>query len=321
VLCEHSDTMVQGLTLMLHLVGAKRGVIAIEDNKPDAIAAMQEAVEAWYAASDHQDPPKLSVQALPTRYPQGSEKQLIQAVTGREVPAGKLPMHIGVLCQNVGSIYAIYQAVTYGHALTERVITVSGDGVPNPANLRVRLGTPMRFAFAHCGLNNFDNIQIVHGGPMMGERLKNAEAPVVKSTTGLLAMKRDTLLAEHQVEEPCIRCGHCGDVCPVRLVPNLMADFSRQGDFEKAEEYQLFDCIECGCCSHVCPSHIPLVHYFRYGKGQLAQIRKEKIFAEASRQRSEHRAARIEQEKVEKAARRSRVREKAKPVVTGEEDA
>jgi electron transport complex protein RnfC len=321
MLCEQSDAMVQGLTLLLHLVGAKHGVFAIEDNKPDAIAAIQEAVDAWYAASEHQEPPTLTVQALPTRYPQGSEKQLIQAITGREVPAGKLPMHVGVLCQNVGSTYAIAQAICHGHALTERVITVSGDAMPRPANMRVRLGTPMRFVFAQCGLTVFDDIQIIHGGPMMGERLKNAEAPVVKATTGLLAMQRDRLLAEHQMEEPCIRCGHCGDVCPVRLVPNLMADFSRQGDFEKAEEYQLFDCIECGCCSHVCPSHIPLVHYFRYGKGQLAQIRKEKAFAEASRQRSEQRMTRIEQEKAEKAARRSRVRAKAKPAATEDKDA
>lgn len=309
LMVEQSDAIVQGLAILLYMVGAQHGVIAIEDNKKSAIHAMQEAVAAYMRTTEHKTSVDMVVQSLPTRYPQGSEKQLIQAITGQEVPAGKLPIHIGVLCQNTGSTEAIYHAIVQGHALTERIITVSGDGVPKPANMRVRLGTPMRFVFAQCGLEQWDGIQIVHGGPMMGERLKNAEAPVVKATTGLLAMQRDILMAEHQAEEPCIRCGHCSEVCPIHLVPNMLADFTRAEEFDKAEQYQLFDCIECGCCSHVCPSHIPLVHYFRYGKGQLAQIRKEKAFAEASRERSEQRSGRIEREKAEKAARRSRVRQ------------
>ncbi|MDQ6975008.1 MAG: electron transport complex subunit RsxC [Mariprofundaceae bacterium] len=318
LMIEHSDAIVEGLAILLHLVGSPRGVIAIEDNKPIAILAMQQAIDAYTSNAKNQAAIIMVVQSLPTRYPQGSEKQLIQAITGQEVPAGKLPMHTGVLCQNIASTEAIYRAIVQGKPLTERVITVSGDALPIPANLRVRLGTPMRFVFSHCGLRQWDGIQIVHGGPMMGERLKNAEAPVVKSTTGLLAMARNTLMAEHQGEEPCIRCGHCSEVCPIHLVPNMLADFTRQEQFDKAESYQLFDCIECGCCSHVCPSHIPLVHYFRYGKGQLAQIRKEKSFAEASRQRSEQRNSRIVQEKAAKAARRSRVRQQAKKILPPE---
>lgn len=318
LMCEQGSQVVQGLAIIMHMVNANKGVIAVEDNKADAIDAMNEAVASYLCGSEHQDNIDISVEVFETRYPQGSEKQLIQAITGKEVPAGKLPLHAGVLCQNVGTAQAIYAAIVEGQVLTERVVTVSGDAVPQPRNLRIRLGTPMRFAFSQCGLEQWDQVQLLHGGPMMGERLKNAEAPVVKSTNGLLAMQQQALYAMHPAEDPCIRCGHCGEVCPIRLVPNMMADFSRQGNFEKAEEYQLFDCIECGCCSYVCPSHIPLVHYFRYGKGQLAQIRKEKQFAEESRQRSDSRNIRIERDKQEKAARRNRVRQQSKAVTTNE---
>ncbi len=312
LMTERSDDIVHGLAILMHMTGADHGVIAIEDNKPEAIAAMQDAIHSWQCECEHIASTSVRLEVLPTRYPQGSEKQLIQAITGKEVPAGKLPLHVGVLCQNISSTLAIYRAITAAEPLTERVVTVSGQGMPAPANLRVRLGTPIRYVLAHCGLDQLDGMQIIHGGPMMGERLKHPEAPVVKSTTGLLLIPDDTLYAEHQPEEPCIRCGHCGDACPIRLVPNLMADLIRDQQFEQAEGYQLFDCIECGCCSYVCPSHIPLVHYFRYGKGQLAQLRQERAFAEASRQRSEQRMARLEQEKAAKAARRQKARARSK---------
>ncbi|MDQ6995910.1 MAG: RnfABCDGE type electron transport complex subunit C, partial [Mariprofundus sp.] len=234
---------------------------------------------------------------------------------GREVPAGKLPMHIGVICQNVATTKALFDAVVLGKPLTERVVTLSGDALPDPANLLVRIGTPARRLFARQGLEDFTGLQIVHGGPMMGERLKNPDVPVVKSTNGLLALSAKAMSAAHTVEQPCIRCGHCSEACPVSLVPNLLADQCRSDQFDKAEDYQLFDCIECGCCSYVCPSNIPLVHYFRYGKGQIALGRREQTFAEASRQRSESRDTRIEREKAEKAARRSRVRKTHAPKV------
>jgi electron transport complex protein RnfC len=186
---------------------------------------------------------------------------------------------------------------------------VSGDAVPKPTNLRVRLGTPMRFIYAQRGLENFDGIQILHGGPMMGERMKHPDIPVVKSSTGLLAISNEQMKPAHQVEDPCIRCGHCSEVCPISLVPNLLADHCRNDQLEKAADYDLFDCIECGACSYVCPSHIPLVHYFRYGKGQAAQVRREQSFAEVSRLRSEGRDARLQREKDEKAAKRRKVRD------------
>ncbi len=255
----------------------------------------------------------VEVRLLPTRYPQGSEKQLVQVLTGREIPARKLPMHIGVICQNVGTALAIFDATIRGRSLTERIITVSGDALPRPGNIRARLGTPMRFILAQHGLEHFEDIHLLHGGPMMGERLKNPDIPVVKSTNGLLAMHSETMMKAHKVEQPCIRCGHCGVACPVNLVPNLLAEQCRNDQFEKAESYNLFDCIECGACSYVCPSNIPLVHYFRYGKGQLAQITRAKAFADISKERSEAREARIEREMAERAAKRKKVRTEHMP--------
>jgi len=307
LMTESATEILIGMRMIKHMVGATAGLIAIEDNKPKAIAAMREAVAAVNDLND------VRVVELPTRYPQGSEKQLIYTLTGREVPAGKLPMHVGIICQNVGTTKALYDAIALGEPLTERVVTVSGDALPRPANLLVRLGTPARLLFARQGLEDFTGLQIVHGGPMMGERLKGPDIPVVKSTNGLLALSANAMAAAHTVEQPCIRCGHCSEACPISLTPNLLADQCRSDQFDKAADYQLFDCIECGCCSYVCPSNIPLVHYFRYGKGQIALTRREQAFAEASRQRSESRDARIEREKAEKAARRSRVRQTHAP--------
>jgi len=307
LMVEQASEILDGMAIIMHMVGTSSGIIAIEDNKADAAQAMQEALNSKDGMDD------VRIEVLPTRYPQGSEKQLIYTLTGREVPAGKLPMHIGVLCQNVGTSKALRDAVMLGQPLTERIVTISGDALPQPANLRVRLGTPIRSLFARQGLEDFNHIQIVHGGPMMGERLSHPDIPVIKSTSGILALSKQAIDAAHTVENPCIRCGHCSEACPVSLVPNLLADFCRSDQLEKAEDYQLFDCIECGACSYVCPSNIPLVHYFRYGKGQIALARREQVFAEASRQRSEGRDARIERELAEKAARRSRVRKTHAP--------
>lgn len=302
LMLEYADEILSGLAIIMHMVKTDTAIIAIEDNKADAAQAMQLALAARDDLGD------VRIVVLPTCYPQGGEKQLIYTLTGREVPAGKLPMHIGVLCQNVGTTRALYQSVMQGRPLTERMVTVSGDAIPQPGNLRVRIGTPMRHVFASRGLEQFEQVRLLHGGPMMGELLRHPDMPVVKSTNGMLAMREPTFMEAHQHEQPCIRCGHCSEACPSGLVPNLLADQCRSDQFERAESYNLFDCIECGACSYVCPSHIPLVHYFRYGKGQIAQQRREKHFAEESRGRSEAREMRIEQEKQARAARRSSVR-------------
>jgi len=314
LMVEKAAEILDGMAIIMHMVGCTKGVIAIEDNKADAAEAIRSAL----AEKDGMD--DVCIRVLPTRYPQGSEKQLIYSLTGCEVPGGKLPMHVGVLCQNIATSKALRDAVMLGKPLTERIVTVSGDALPRPANLNVRIGTPIRSLFERQGLDDFNAIQIVHGGPMMGERLRHPDIPVVKSTSGILALGQDSMQSAHTAESPCIRCGHCSEVCPASLVPNLLADFCRSDQLEKAEDYQLFDCIECGCCSYVCPANIPLVHYFRYGKGQVSIQRREQSFAEASRQRSEGRDTRMEQEKAAKAARRSRVRQTHAPKPASTDD-
>lgn len=301
LMLEQAEQIVSGLDVLMYMTGARHGVIAVEDNKLDAAERMHEAASRLGIA--------VSVHVLPTRYPQGGEKQLIQAITGREIPAGKLPMHIGILCQNVGTTKAVHDAVLLGRSLTERVVTVTGDAVPNPGNMNVRLGTPMRFVYAQHGLETFDGLHLIHGGPLMGERLPNVDVPVAKSTNGMLAFTTDVMVEAHRRPDPCIRCGHCVEVCPARLVPNELASLCRQDQFDKAQDYGLFDCIECGCCSYVCPSNIPLVQYFRYAKGEVGKINRERIFADLSRQRSQARDERIAREKAERAAKRARVKE------------
>ena len=211
--------------------------------------------------------------------------------------------------------------VRLGRPLTERVLTVSGDAVPNPGNMNVRLGTPMRFVFAQHGLESFDGLHLIHGGPLMGERLPSVDVPVIKSTNGMLAFSTDVMASAHRPMQPCIRCGHCGEVCPVRLVPNELANHCRQDQFDRAQDYGLFDCIECGCCSYVCPSNIPLVQYYRYAKGEVGKINRERAFAELSRQRSQARDDRIAREKAERAAKRERAKAQVQDADSGEAEA
>ncbi|WP_232507737.1 electron transport complex subunit RsxC [Ghiorsea bivora] len=304
LMLEKAHEIVTGMDILMHMVGSQQGIIAIEDNKMDTVEVMQKTlVDMGLDAS-------VRIEVLPTKYPQGGEKQLIQVLTGKEVPAGRLPIQVGVLSQNVGTSKAIYDAVCLGEALTERMMTVSGDALPNPTNMRVRLGTPVAWLLEQCGLDDTDGIKVIHGGPMMGDILTDMRIPVVKASNGILAMRISTLMQAHHQEDPCIRCGDCGDVCPAGLMPNLLAVHCKEEQFERAEDYNLFDCIECGACSYVCPSHIPLVHYFRFGKGKVAQIRREKAFAEESRKRSETRDARIAQELAEKEEKRRIAKEK-----------
>lgn len=288
---EQAAAIVEGITMMAQLMHARQTLIGIEDNKPAAIAAMQAAV-AGHAG--------IEVVVIPTRYPAGGAKQLIRTLTGIEVPHGQRSTDYGVQCFNVGTAYAIRDALARGTPLLARIVTVTGN-VGRPRNFHVRIGTPMRDLVALAAPLP-DTDRWLMGGPMMGVPMPSLDVPVVKATNCILAAS-PALFPPAPPELPCIRCGECARACPADLQPFEMYWFSRARNFGKAQEYNLFDCIECGCCSYVCPSHIPLVDYYRFAKSEIWAREKDKDAADAARERYEFRNFRAEREKEEKAAR------------------
>jgi len=320
---ERADGIIAGASIMRHIAGARRILVGIEDNKPQAIESMRAAVLRC-------GEPDIEVVVIPTRYPAGGEKQLIRVLTGIEIPYGKLGTHFGVQCFNVGSAHAVFRAVTHGEPLISRVLTLSGN-MARPGNFEVMIGTPIK-ELLPLAEPRADTNRYLMGGPMMGVALHNLDTPVIKGTNSILAGS-PTLFPPPPPEMPCIRCGECAKVCPAELQPFELYWFSRAKIFGKAQEYSLFDCIECGCCSYVCPSRIPLVDYFRFAKGEIWTREKEKAAADLARERYEFRLAREEREKAEKAAKLAAKtaagREKAaaavavaeKPATSPEEDA
>lgn len=295
LMAERAEQIVQGAQLILFAIRAPRCLIGVEDNKPESIAALQEAVEDLGDA-------RIQVVVVPTRYPQGGEKQLVQALTGKEVPSEGLPLDIGIVCHNVGTAVAVWRAVTLGEPLTSRVVTVTGAAVKEPANLEVRLGTPVSELLEQCGGSNGTSARLIMGGPMMGFALKSDAIPVIKATNCILAATAEDIQPTEPAM-PCIRCGECAEVCPANLLPQQLYWHSRAKDFDKAQDYRLFDCIECGCCAQVCPSHIPLVQYYRFAKTEIWSAEKEKRKSNQARERHEFRLSRIEREEAEKQAR------------------
>lgn len=254
---EKPDDVVLGLRLLMKAVGVERGVIGVEENKPDAIAALQSA------CAPHEG---LSVAPLQVKYPQGLELQLIKAVMGRELPSGKLPADVGAIVNNVGTAAAVAQAVSTGQPLIERVITVTGSMIKRPQNLLVRLGTPFRDLLEECGLKGQPG-KIIQGGPMMGITQGTVDVPVIKGTSGILALSE----AESAPLEPgpCIRCARCVDACPMFLQPLYLAQFAEHDMLEQAEAYHILDCRECGSCSYVCPARRPLLQNIRLAKSAI----------------------------------------------------
>ena len=289
---ERAEEIVRGIAIFRDLLGAKRVLIGIEDNKPEAISAMNKAV--LRLAEDY------AVVAVPTRYPAGGAKQLIRVLTGKEVPASKRSTELGVQCFNVATVYTAYRALAHGEPVISRIVTLTGN-IEQPRNWEVRLGTPMRELIA-LGRPKADTDRYLMGGPMMGFEIPDLAAPVVKATNCLIAGS-PALFPASPPEMPCIRCGACAEVCPHELQPFELYWFSRARNFGKTQEYHIFDCIECGCCSYVCPSHIPLVQYFRFAKSEIWSREREKQAADAAKARFELRNAREEREQAEKAER------------------
>lgn len=289
---ERAHGILEGAAILRHMLQAEEILIGIEDNKPEAIAAMRAAVAARGEQAE--------VVGVPTLYPAGGAKQLIRVLTGIAVPHGERSTEHGVQCFNVGTAYSVYEALELGRPLVSRIVTVAGN-VDRPGNFEVPIGTPMDELVRLCGLRE-DTRFLVMGGPMMGVRMPAFDVPVVKATNCVLAAN-DTLFPPPPPEQPCIRCTECAKACPAELQPFELYWFSRARNFGKAQEYHLFDCIECGCCAYVCPSHIPLVDYFRFSKGEIWAREREKAAADQARERFEFRNLRQEREKTEKAAK------------------
>ncbi len=259
---EHPDEVLVGVSLLMKAVGVSRGYIGIENNKPDAIALMKER------AATYKD---IEIVPLKMKYPQGGEKQLVEAITGREVPAPPaIPINVGAVVQNVGTAFAIYQAVMKNRPLIDRIITVTGKSVSRPGNLQARLGTPFSQLIDECGGLPEDTGKIIGGGPMMGKALLTLDVPMTKGSSGLLIMNNTE--AKRTAPQPCIRCAKCVSACPMGLEPYLLATLSAHAQWEDVERLDVTSCIECGSCQFTCPSHRPLLDNIRLGKTTVMGI-------------------------------------------------
>jgi Na+-translocating ferredoxin:NAD+ oxidoreductase subunit C len=290
---ERAAEVVSGAAIMLRALQARRCIIAVEADKPEARAALDQAT----GSTDD-----IVVVEVPAIYPQGGERQLVHTLTGRTVPSNGLPMDIGVVCQNVGTAAAVHRAIVEGRPLVSRVVTVTGGAVHAPRNMEALIGTPVRALIDACGGYTATPDRLLLGGPMMGFPLVDDDVPVVKATNCILAAAPGEL-RKPPPEMPCIRCTECAEVCPANLLPQQLHWAVRAQDLDEAQGFQLADCIECGCCDVVCPSHIPLVDEFRWAKGEIRHREEERQKAELAKRRFEARAARLETERLEREAR------------------
>ncbi len=259
IMQERTKDLIEGIRILKRACGATEVVLAVEDNKHLAIKALEKELSNSPAKG------VIKLEVLKTRYPQGSEKQLIQAITQKEVPSGGLPIDVGVVVQNVGTAVAVFEAVTLGKPLIERVVTVTGDAVKNPGNFLVRIGTPFKDLIEKAGGFVEKPAKVIMGGPMMGIAQYSIDVPVVKGTSGILALKKESV--EIHEPYPCIKCSFCIKACPQKLMPQILAKLAKKEMWSKMKyEYHLMDCIECGCCTYVCPAKIPIVQWIRLGK-------------------------------------------------------
>ena len=295
---EHAGEVIEGVRILQHILQPDNCIIALENHMGAARNAMQAAV-------DNVADETISLVSIPDIYPSGGERQLIRILTGKEVPSQGFPADIGILCQNVGTTTAVYQAVIHNRPLVERIVTVTGAGVSQPGNIEARIGTPFRDMIELCGGYSGAIERLLMGGPMMGFDVGTDSVPVIKTTNCILAATREEM-PPPPPQQSCIRCSKCTDVCPADLLPQQLFWHSQSGNLDAAQDYNLFDCIECGCCAYVCPSHIPLVQYYRHSKAEIWAREKQKKASDIARRRHEARLARLERIRQERAAQLAR---------------
>jgi electron transport complex protein RnfC len=299
---ERASDIVAGIEIIDHLLKPSHILIGIEDNKPQAIKALEKALKGCTLNID--------LRVVPTKYPSGGEKQLIKLLTDVEVPSGHIPADVGIVCQNIGTAYATARAVHQGEPLISRIVTLTGEAVAQPQNFETLIGTPYALLLQAARVSPHDLYRLVVGGPMMGFTVDNDQIPVIKTTNCLIAASPDEMPPAPPAQE-CIRCGLCEQVCPAELLPQQLYWFAKGRELDKAKHHNLFDCIECGACSYVCSSAIPLVQYYRNAKAEIRSDEAEQRKAEHARVRFEARQARLEAEQAEKEARRKARAEEA----------
>ncbi|MGR5235690.1 electron transport complex subunit RsxC [Vibrio alfacsensis] len=287
---EYASELIQGIEIVEHILKPKLTIIGIEDNKPAAIKALEQA-------AINKD---IVIRVIPTKYPSGGEKQLIKILTNKEVPSGSIPADIGILVQNVGSLYSIKRAVIDGEPMINRIVTLTGKTFKQPRNVWALLGTPVQALLEEFSYKADKKLpRLIMGGPMMGFTLPHAQVPITKTANCILAPKRREIAANHD-EMECIRCGQCAEACPASLLPQQLQWYAKSQEYDKLEELNLKDCIECGACAFVCPSEIPLVQYYRQAKAEIRTRAQEAAAAERAKLRFEEKKARTEREKAER---------------------
>lgn len=265
LMLEHADEVLIGVQLLMRAAKVNRAMIGIENNKKDAIKLLQEKASKLIG---------IEICPLRMKYPQGSEKQLIDALIGRQVPSGALPIEVGAIVQNVGTAYAVYEAIVKNKPLVERIVTVTGQSLAQPKNVLARIGTPMSALIAFAGGMPENTGKVIAGGPMMGRAVVNVDAPIQKGSSGILLMPE--ALSERVEMDNCIRCGKCVSVCCMGLQPYLLMNLVEKKMWQEAEQEAVYDCLECGSCSFTCPAHRPLLDYIRYGKSTVMRIMRER---------------------------------------------